>query len=62
MELKQLYEKGILTKEEMEAEKTKIFNVSAPKEESINKNVSLNDESVSWGRFFALQSGRAERL
>jgi len=44
MELKQLYEAGILTKDEMEAEKTKIFNASAPKEESINRNVSLNDE------------------
>ena len=44
MELKQLYEAGILTKDEMEAEKTKILNATAPKEESINRNVSLNNE------------------
>ena len=31
MELKQLYEQGILTKEEMEAEKAKILNASTPK-------------------------------
>ncbi len=43
MELKQLYEQGILTKEEMEAEKAKILNTVALKEESINRNVSPND-------------------
>ena len=36
MELKQLYEQGILTKEEMEAEKAKILNASTPKVESPN--------------------------
>lgn len=36
MELKQLYEQGILTKEEMEAEKAKILNAPTPKFESPN--------------------------
>ena len=43
MELKQLYEQGILTKEEMENEKAKILNTAAPEEESINRNASPND-------------------
>ena len=43
MELKQLYEQGILTQEEMENEKAKILNTAAPEEESINRNASPND-------------------
>ena len=39
MELKQLYEQGILSKEEMEAEKKKILGIAAPKTESPNGGV-----------------------
>jgi uncharacterized protein YqgQ len=41
MELKQLYEQGILTKEEMEAEKAKILNTSTSQEESPMMKESL---------------------
>ena len=39
LELKQLYEQGILTKEEMEAEKKKILGAAAPKAESPNREI-----------------------
>lgn len=40
MELKQLYEQGILTKEEMEAEKAKILNVSTSSDETPTNETS----------------------
>ena len=43
MELKQLYEQGILTKEEMEAEQAKILNASTPKVESSVKEIQQNE-------------------
>ena len=43
MELKQLYEQGILTNEEMEAEKAKILNASTPKVESSVKETQQNE-------------------
>ena len=49
MELKQLYEQGILTKEEMEAEKTKILNAPTPKVESPNnENPPVEDAESSF--------------
>lgn len=49
MELKQLYEKGILTKEEMEAEKAKILNAPTPKVESPNNEIpSVEDAGFSF--------------
>lgn len=39
MELKQLYESGILTKEEMEAEKAKILKTTTPKDKSPNNEI-----------------------
>ena len=47
MELKQLYEQGILTKEEMEAEKTKILNASTPKDESPNNEIPPVEDADS---------------
>ena len=47
MELKQLYEKGILTKEEMEAEKAKILNASTPKVESPNNEIPPVEDAES---------------
>lgn len=49
MELKQLYEQGILTKEEMEAEKAKILNAPTPKVESPNNEIpSVEDAGSSF--------------
>ena len=47
MELKQLYEQGILTKEEMEAEKAKILNASTPKDESPNNEIPPVEDADS---------------
>lgn len=47
MKLKQLYEQGILTKEEMEAEKTKILSTSTPKVDSLNNEVPPIEEAES---------------
>jgi len=47
MELKQLYEQGILTKEEMEAEKAKILNASTPKVESPNNEIPPVEDAES---------------
>ena len=47
MELKKLYEEGILTKEEMEAEKAKILNASASSDESTIKETPSVDTSES---------------
>lgn len=49
MELKQLYEQGILTKEEMEVEKHKILNKSTPKEpeRSVQNSESKAEPVVS---------------
>ena len=51
MELKQLYEQGILTKEEMEVEKVKVINSPIQKAESPNNRIpsikSLESSSVS---------------
>ena len=47
LELKQLYEQGILTKEEMEAEKAKILNASASSDESTIKETPSVDTSES---------------
>ena len=47
MELKQLYEQGILTKEEMEAEKAKILNAPAPKVESPNNEIPPVEDADS---------------
>ena len=47
MELKQLYEQGILTKEEMEAEKAKILKASASSDESTIKETPSVDTSES---------------
>lgn len=44
MELKELYEQGILTMEEMEAEKAKIINVPTPKVESPNNEIPPIEE------------------
>lgn len=43
MELKQLYEQGILTKEEMESEKAKILNSSTQKVESPSNRIPSNE-------------------
>lgn len=49
MELKQLYEQGIITKEEMEAEKAKILNAPTPKVESPNnENPHVEDAESSF--------------
>ena len=49
MELKQLFEQGILTKEEMEAEKAKILNAPTPKVESPNnENPHVEDAESSF--------------
>ena len=49
MELKQLYEKGILTKEEMEDEKAKILNAPTPKVESPSNEIpSVEDAGSSF--------------
>ena len=47
MELKQLYEQGILTKEEMEAEKAKILNAPTPKVESPNNEIPPVEDAES---------------
>lgn len=47
MELKQLYEQGILTKEEMEAEKAKILNAPTPKVESPNNEIPSVEDAES---------------
>ena len=44
MEIKELYEAGILTKEEMEAEKTKILRPTAVASESKKETVASNDK------------------
>ena len=49
MELKQLYEQGILTKDEMEAEKAKILNASTSPDESPNNEIpSVEDAGSSF--------------
>lgn len=47
MELKQLYEQGILTKEEMESEKAKILNSSTQKVESPSNRIPSNESLES---------------
>jgi hypothetical protein len=47
MELKQLYEQGILTKEEMESEKAKILNAPTPKVESPNNEIPPVEDAES---------------
>ena len=57
MELKQLYEQGILSKEEMEAEKKKILGIAAPKTESPNSdcNVEPGKFSSSDDRYYCFE-------
>lgn len=47
MELKQLYEQGVLTKEEMETEKAKIINSPTPKVESPSNETPLIENAES---------------